>query len=410
MSFIKKNILLLTFVQASNYLFPLLTLPYLMRVLEGDNFGLLIMAQAWIQYSIILTDYGFNLSATRLIAISRGNKTEVNKVYTQTMLAKVILVLVSYFVIFIYGFFCGFNGFFILILISSLSLIGSLLFPIWLFQGLEKMKGIVIASSIAKVIAIFMIFILVKNKNDLYYAAFSQSVGFFLAGVVSCIYVYKLNLASITHVSFSSIKDTLRDGFDLFISNVFVSLYTILNVLIIGYYLNATAAGFFSAADKLRVAAQGFLSPVQQAVFPQVALLVNGGISLNDLLKRYGYKFMLLGLGLSIGIALIVYPLTPIYFGDGYESASLILLMMAPIPFFVSVGVVFGQWWLIPCNKASFIRKTYVFVGVLHVILCLIFIRFIDVFGVVLTLVLTEFLASSFFVFRSIFKKNKPYS
>ena len=283
MSLIKKNILLLVFVQASNYLFPLLTLPYLMRVLGDANFGLLVMAQAWIQYAIILTDYGFNLSATRLIALSRGSKREINEIYTQTIFAKSILVLISYFFIFAYGFACDFNGLFNLVLISSLSLIGTLLFPIWLFQGLEKMKGIVITSSVAKTIAILLIFILVKNKDDIYYAAFAQSLGFFIAGVVSCIYIYRFNLASITCVSFLSVKNTFKDGFDLFVSNVFVSLYTTLNVLIIGYYLNATAAGFFSAADKLRVAVQGLLSPVQQAVYPQVNLLVNDGIKLNDL-------------------------------------------------------------------------------------------------------------------------------
>lgn len=190
MSIMKKNIILLVFVQISNYIFPLLTLPYLMRVLGSQNFGLLVMAQAWIQYAIVFSDYGFNLSATRVIAISVGDETKINKIYTKTMAAKFVLVLLSYAIMLSYGAYCEFDSFFMLILISSLSLIGSLLFPVWLFQGLEKMDGIVWSSTLAKILAMVLTFSLVSNENDLLYAAFVQSLGLFLSGVISYIYIY----------------------------------------------------------------------------------------------------------------------------------------------------------------------------------------------------------------------------
>lgn len=402
----QKNIILLVFVQISNYIFPLLTLPYLISVLGPKNFGLLVMAQAWIQYAIIFSDYGFNLSATRVIAISVGNKTEINKIYTKTMAAKFVLVLLSYFVLFCYGVYCEFNSFFMLIFISSISLIGSLLFPVWLFQGLEKMDGIVWSSTLAKTLAIILTFFLVKNENDLLYAAFVQSLGLFLSGVISCIYIYAYNMARITNISFLEIRESLKNGFDLFVSNLFISIYTTINVLIVGFFLNSSVAGFFSAADKLRCAAQGFLSPVQQALFPRVSFFVNRGMDLKEMLIKYGYGFILLGFSVSIGIALIGYPLSPLYFGDGYESASLMLLMMSPIPFIVSIGIVFGQWWLIACNKSIIIRKIYMYVGFLHIITCVVSIKYIGEFGVILAQTLTECIASLLFVFISVNRSN----
>lgn len=407
MSIMKKNIILLVFVQVSNYIFPLLTLPYLMRVLGSQNFGLLVMAQAWIQYAIVFSDYGFNLSATRAIAISVGDETKINKIYTKTMAAKFFLVLLSYFAILSYGAYCEFDSFFMLILISSLSLIGSLLFPVWLFQGLEKMDGIVWSSTLAKILAMVLTFSLVRNENDLLYAAFVQSLGLFLSGVISYIYIHIYKIARITNISFVEIGGSLKDGFDLFVSNVFVSVYTTLNVLIVGFFINSSVAGFFSAADKLRYAAQGLLSPVQQALFPRVSFFVNRGMNLKEMLIKYGYKFILLGFSISVGIALIGYPLSPIYFGYGYESASLMLLMMSPVPFIVSIGVVFGQWWLIACNRSNIIRKIYMYVGFLHILTCVVFIKYIGEFGVVLAQILTEGIASFLFIFISINRSNK---
>ncbi|WP_320715401.1 oligosaccharide flippase family protein, partial [Enterobacter bugandensis] len=76
----KKNIILLFFVQASNYLFPLLTLPYLMRVLGAENFGIVAMVQAWLQYIIIFVDYGFNFSATLLVSVNKNNQSKIDSI------------------------------------------------------------------------------------------------------------------------------------------------------------------------------------------------------------------------------------------------------------------------------------------------------------------------------------------
>ncbi|MFQ3435954.1 oligosaccharide flippase family protein, partial [Enterobacter bugandensis] len=157
----KKNIILLFFVQASNYLFPLLTLPYLMRVLGAENFGIVAMVQAWLQYIIIFVDYGFNFSATLLVSVNKNNQSKIDSIYTAVTAAKLALLLIVSCIFALYVIINGTSIYSYLILLGMISVIGTVLFPVWLFQGIEKMQGIAICTTIAKFVSLILIFLLV---------------------------------------------------------------------------------------------------------------------------------------------------------------------------------------------------------------------------------------------------------
>ncbi|MGO3910650.1 oligosaccharide flippase family protein [Huaxiibacter chinensis] len=397
----KKNIFLLFFVQASNYLFPLLTLPYLMRVLGAENFGIVAMVQAWIQYIIIFVDYGFNFSATLLVSVNKNNRIKINSIYTSVTIAKFILLLISLFIFAIYMAFIGPSIYSSLILLGLISVIGTVLFPVWLFQGMEKMQGIAICTTIAKFVSLLLIFILVKSPDDMNMAVISQSSGMFLSGILSCYFIKKEKMAKFTKVSLYEIFDVLKKGFDLFVSNITISFYTTLNILIIGYFGGPVLAGYFSAADKIRTAAQGLMSPVQQAMFPRVSSLISEGKSLKEILDLYGKKFIIFGFIITLSIIVIGYPASLYYYSLEYRVSSLILLLMSPIPFIVAIGIVFGQWWLIPNNKTKIVRKTYLTVSLIHVIVSVILINVTPTYGVSISVILTELVVSSIFVMAS---------
>lgn len=401
MSRVKKNVIQLFFLHVSNYIFPLITLPYLIRVLGIENFGLLAIAQAWIQYAIIFVDYGFNFSATRKVSLSADNQDEINQIYTRTMIAKFLLLLTAY--VFIAGFciYDDFSEFSVLILICSFSLIGTLLFPIWLFQGIEKMNGIIFSSIAAKVISLIFVFTLVRNENDIKLAGLVQASGLLISGIIALGYVVKYKVASFVRVDFKSVLLTLKDGFDLFISNLSISFYTTLNVIMIGFFTNANVAGHFAAADKLRTAAQGLLGPIQQAVFPRVSSLVHAGMGIGEVLHLYGYKFIAFGGAISFGILLFGYPVSLIYFGKGHELSSMMLLMLSPVPLLVSIGVVFGQWWLITKGITAVVRKTYIFAGVMHLTLAAVLIQFYSSYGVIIAISITELIVCCILVKKS---------
>ena len=393
----KKNIILLFFVQASNYLFPLLTLPYLMRVLGAENFGVVAMVQAWIQYFIIFVDYGFNFSATLLISVNKNKQSKINSIYTAVTAAKLLLLLVVSCIFSLYVMINGSDIYSHLILLGMISVIGTVIFPVWLFQGIEKMQGIAICTTIAKCISLLLIFLLVKTSDDMNMAVISQSSGMFVSGILACIFIKKQKLAKLTKVSMQEIYLVLSNGFDLFVSNITISFYTTLNILIIGYFGGPALAGYFSAADKIRTAAQGLMSPVQQAMFPRVSSLINDGKTLKEILNLYGKKFMAFGLLISFSMAAIGYPISLYYYSAEYRVSSMILLMMSPLPFIVSIGVVYGQWWLIPNNLTKIVRKTYLAVSLMHIIVSVILMHITPTYGVTISVIITEIIVSAIF-------------
>jgi len=398
---VKKNIILLFIVQASNYLFPLLTLPYLMRVLGVANFGVMSIVMAVVQYAIIIVDYGFNFSATRKVALNKNDNKKINHIYTVTTMAKLLLLVPVYVVLSVYIIINGFNNVSYFLLLGSLSVIGSVFFPIWLYQGLEKMQGIAVSSTIAKFLSLLSIFILVQKPEDIDKAIISQSLGYIFTALISFCLLKKLNIVRFTKISFKEILSSYKDGFDLFISNVTISLYTTLNVIIIGYFGDATLAGYFSAADKIRAAAQGILTPVQQAVFPRVCSLVDSGLTLKNVIKMYGLKFIIFSACITLGMAIVGYPLSLWYYGPAYRVSSEMLLIMSPIPFLVGVSIVYGQWWLVNINKTAVLRSVYVFASIFHVAMAIALTYIAPMFGVIISVLITEFLITAIFIAMS---------
>lgn len=369
-----------------------------MRTLGAENFGIMVMAQAIIQYAIIFIDYGFNFSATMLVARNKYNQDKINKIFTATTVSKIILFMVLVFVYFLYINIFGSDTYTKLILWGGLSIIGTILFPVWLFQGLEKMGGIAINTVVSKTISLGILFLIVKKTEDINLAILSQSIGLFISGLFSYYYINKSKLASFTIIDVRDIKDSLSKGFDLFVSNVSISFYTTLNIIIIGYLGGPTLAGYFAAADKLKTAAQGLLSPVQQALFPRVSAMVNEGYNIGQILKLYGKKFIIYGACISISIVCIGYPLSFLYFSREYSVSSYLLLIMSPLPFIVSVGIVFGQWWLITNNLTRTVRRIYIYLSLFHILSACILMHVIPLYGVAISVVLTEVFISILFV------------
>src|SRR5215470_2218422 len=135
------NMFWLYALQGLNYVIPLAVLPYLVRVLGIEGYGLIAFAQAFAQYFVILTDYGFNLSATKRIALARDNRQEVSRIFWSVILVKTLLMLLGALVMgAIVLSIPRFRADAPLYAIAYIAVVGSVLFPLWLFQGMEQMR------------------------------------------------------------------------------------------------------------------------------------------------------------------------------------------------------------------------------------------------------------------------------
>jgi len=360
MSILRKNIVLLGLVQLSNYVFPLITFPYLSRMLGPAGFGHIALAQSVILYLSLIIDFGFNLSATRRIGIAhaKNDQAEINSIFTSVMIAKTILLVISCILAIVFtNFVKQFLELRPLVFIGFISLVGSVCFPIWLFQGTQKMAGIVISTTIAKFIALLVTFLLVKKDTDLFEAMFASSLGMFISGVVAIYYVYKMKLAAFTTIKFSFITNVIKDSYPLFVSFIASSIYTTLNTIILSFFVPVKAIGIYSAADKLKSVSQSVISPFQQAIFPNLSSHLTNFDEYLKYLKKYGIMFFGIGLSISIGLAVLSRPIIHLLLGAKFDESFDALLLMSPLPAIITLAIIFGQWGLVNIGESKKIKQ-----------------------------------------------------
>ncbi|MBV8475629.1 MAG: oligosaccharide flippase family protein, partial [Acidobacteria bacterium] len=173
---LQENIAALSVLQILGYITPLLTVPYLVRVLKPSQFGLLSFAQCIVLYFDLLTDYGFNLSATRAIAAQREEPEAVSRIFWSTLCAKGLLMLGSGMALtLLVAFTPKLRDTPSLYAVSFLYVLGTALFPVWLFQGLEQLKVAAVALGIARLLTVPALFFWVRHEQDVAIAAGIQA-------------------------------------------------------------------------------------------------------------------------------------------------------------------------------------------------------------------------------------------
>jgi len=266
---LKSNFLALSFLQATNYLLPLITLPYLIQVLGIEYFGLLAFATAVIAYFSILTDYGFNLTATKEISLHREDKNKIIEIYSSVMTIKFILLIMSFLILCTLVFtFQRLAEHWEIYLLSFGSVLGQVLFPIWVFQGMEKMKYITYLNIVSKLIFTIAIFVFVQQQSDVYLVALFFSLGSIIAGILSLYLIKKEFNITFQFQKQETLRFYLIDGWHVFLSRFYVSLYTTTNILLLGLFTNNLAVGYYAVIEKIVLAIGGIFQPLNQSIYP----------------------------------------------------------------------------------------------------------------------------------------------
>src|SRR5580704_14484791 len=161
-----RNICWLFSLQGLNYLIPLAVMPFLVRMLGIEKYGLVVFAQSFAQYFVILSDFGFNISATKLVAMIRNDRERVSNLFWCVILLKALLMLVGIVILAVLVTAVPrFRLEPLLYAAAYLAVIGTVLFPMWLFQGMEQMKYISIVSGGAKLASALTLFIVVRHSS-----------------------------------------------------------------------------------------------------------------------------------------------------------------------------------------------------------------------------------------------------
>jgi PST family polysaccharide transporter len=215
------NFFSLSILQAFTYILPLLTLPYLVRVLGVDKFGLVMFAQAFIMFFALIVEYGFILSAPKDISVNRNNKEKITEIFSSVITIQIILLSITFLCLnlIIYNI----DRFSVDIDIYNLTfliVIGQVLFPIWYFQGMERMKYITIVNIISKVIFTVLIFIFIQNPNDYIYVPLINGFGSITGATISLFIIHKHFNQSFKFYSIKILFKYLKDSTQYFISRI----------------------------------------------------------------------------------------------------------------------------------------------------------------------------------------------
>lgn len=404
-----KNFTSLSLLQIANYLFPIITLPYLVRVLGPEKYGLVNFAAAFVMYFSIITDYGFNLSATQDISVNRNNAERTSQIFSAVIIIKMILFSASaiLFTAIIFAF-PIFQKDLLLYAITFVTVFGSGLFPIWFYQGIEKMNYILIINVAVRTILTVLIFLLIKQESDYLLFSILNSIAFVVVGIAGfMIATNKINVKFFLPKK-AILKQQLVDGWNLFLSTIWINLYTTSNVFVLGLFAPANVVGYFAAADKVRMAFQGILSPVTQSVFPHVNKMLSESyerfIGFNKKILKIGF---VIGALISLVIFLFAEPIVNVVLGNEYQSSVLVLRIIAWLPLIIILSNVLGIQTMIPLSKHKAFSMILFFAAMINLIVSFIIVPIYFEIGTSISLLITEmFVTISFYLFIKLNKIN----
>ena len=335
------NIVSLFILKGAEYIVSFITLPYLLRVLGPAGYGSIVFCQTIMNYGNLVVDYGFNLTAPRDIA--KDDPEDIPQDFAAILGAKLLLLALATIVLGA-GLFVFRDSLDTLLVLACLpALVGGALFPIWYFQGIQQMRFITIFNIIARTCSVIGIFLCVQETTDVYAAALFLSVTPLVAGLLSLAMIARSQPRVFRRPTLAAIRAKFRDGWDIFLSTLFINLYTNSNVFILGLLTNETCVGYYAAASKLIEAVKGLLMPISNAIFPHVSAMVRdareGAI---QFLRKATRVIGGLSLILSALVCLFAEPVTRLIMGDAYDASIRVLRIISFLPFIIGLSNIFG--------------------------------------------------------------------
>ena len=386
------NVASLSGVQAITYLLPMLILPYLFRVIGPAKFGLISFAQAFVQYFMILTDYGFSISATKEISLCREEHAKVSKIFSSVMTVKVALALLSLVILGVTVYFIPkFRNDWLVYVLSFGAVVGNTIFPIWFFQGLEKMKYIADLNIAGGIIFAFLVFFLVKGPEDYLMVPLINSVVFLITGLLGQYIVFKRFRVSFKFEGYHNVREQLKVGWDLFISIVAINAYTTTRIFAVGLLTNNMMTGFYSIAEKIANAVQTFpLAAFSQAIFPRLSKIFHKNkikaLQMMQQIQLITIKISLICLPLIFTFAHVI---VRVVCGGDYPETVLSLRLLIISVFFISSNA-FRVQFLLVCGKTDIYSRIHVLMAMIGLPLIFLLIYSFSYVGAAVATVILE--------------------
>ena len=370
-------------------LLPLLTTPYLSRVLGVENIGIYGFTNSIVTYFVLFGCLGTTLYGQREIAYVQDDKEKQSKVFYEIFFVKLISMFIS---ILLYGFsFCLDGTLSLYYQILLIYLVANVFDISWYLQGIEEFDKTVIRNLIVKVLSIILIFVLVKKPDDLwiYFTIFAGSE--LLGNITMWIYVPKyLNKPNFKKLN---LKKHLKPILMLFIPQIAIKVYTVLDKTMIGVISgNMNDVGFYEQGQNIVRALIVIITAYGTVMASRIAYTYKNSDK-KETIKylKSSFRFSwLLGIPLMLGTIAVADKLVPWFFGDGYDPVSNIIKFTSPLIIAIGLNNVLGMQYLVPIGRQKDFTTAVVIGALSNFVLNNILIRLFGTIGAVIASVLAE--------------------
>lgn len=384
-----KNISYLGIFQAVNYIFPILTIPYLVKILGKSNFGIIALSQLIVSYVGLFTDYGFNISATKDVSLNRYNKDKVQNIFSNIVLIKVCIASLCLVVLCAVFFFTSIK-YTEIYLVALLQIIGQVLFPIWFFQGIEQMGKITVFNALSKILSTACIFIFVKDSSQTIWATFFYSTGYVIAGAAAFFYAINKYKIRFLKPDFLSIKEYLYSGFNIFLPTLFSTLILNGGITVLGMFYSTSVVGVYSAIDRLIKAGIGLLSVVTQSIFPNVSrkFAINRKQAVHYIFS-VGRKMLVFVIAATFLLSLFSGRILSVIYTQEYRQYSYVFNWLLLWVIFGFLNNFIGIQFLIGSGNGTSYRKSFLITAV-FILLTFPLIKYFGIDGVLISVISGE--------------------
>lgn len=374
-----------------NLLFPLVTMPYLARVLGADGVGKVNFAASIVSYFIIIAALGIPLYGIREIAHVRENQEKLNKTFSEIFFINSISSTISIVLYLIIIQLEVFSENRILLYINGITLLFNIVNIDWLYRGLEEYKYITIRSTIIKLISLICIFLFIKNEKDFVFYSIISVLALNLNHLWNIIHSRKFIKINFKEMN---LKKHLKPIIVLVSVDLAVSIYVNLDTTMLGLLCDAKTVGYYTNSIKINKIIVSIVTSVTTVLIPRLSYYIK-----NDMRDKFEKLVVValktitcISIPSAIGVFVLAKPIVENFLGMEFSPAILTIKILSLLIVILSIGNLFGTQILIPIGKENYLLKSVFCGAIINFILNLILIPKFQNNGAAIASVIAEFL------------------
>lgn len=367
---IKVNAILNIIYTISNMIFPLITFPYVSRILLADGMGKVSFFTAVSNYAVMIASLGISTYGIRAIAKVRNNKKELSKVTAELLFINIVMTcIVIVILLSSINFITKFSDNKQLLFINLILIFSSAIGMNWFYSGLEQYAYITKRSIAFKTLSLVLVFLFVHQKSD--YVIYAAITAFSMIGSHVVNFIYARRFISLKNVGALNIRKHIRPMLLLFASILAVNIYTNLDTVMLGFISSDREVGLYTVAVKVKSLLLAIVNAISVVLLPRLSFYLseNRIDGFNKILKKSISLILMISIPLVIFFNIEADDSILLLGGSDYVEAKLCMQIVMPILIISGISNIAGNQILIPFGKDSFFMTAVVIGSIIDLIL-----------------------------------------